>query len=67
MEINERFKWLEGMDFLLARTKMMLHQPYFLNPYYVNGKCHYDPKNIMLNRINVRVENGHILSILDIG
>lgn len=63
VDIEEKFKWLIGMEYNKALAVMNLYRPYYLYPYYVNGKNFFSTSNIDMNRIHVRVENDIIILI----
>lgn len=57
------FSWLEGMEYEKAKVIMLGHVPYFLYPYYVNGKNIMKIHDLNQYRIHVRVENEIIVNV----
>ena len=67
VDIEEKFGWLIHMDYDKALAVMNLYRPYFLYPYYMDGKNYMKTHDLDTNRIHVRVENGIIILINGVG
>lgn len=63
MDIDVKFIWLENMDFDMAKGMMLGHHPFFLYPYYLNGKNMMMTHDLNPNRIHVKVENNIIVQV----
>lgn len=61
--MKNRFEWLENMEYDRAQKMMLLYHPYFLYPYYLNGKNVFTTDDLNPYRIHVRVENDIIILV----
>lgn len=64
-KLLKKFEWLIDMDYSIAKSMILLYSPYFLYPYYIDGKNHLNINEIIENRIQVRIENNIIVDIND--